>query len=205
MDLRGLIHPIRVTVTDSSGRPLSVSPRGVSRTGSGALWQNVGGPSAGGVLSFAAPGPVQLAIGAQGYISRQVDGIEGERTIALEAAPRVTLRLRPESSLPGEHALDLVVEPLRRGERDDPAWIEAAGLLTVSGSETVSIDADGQAGIEVRRPVEYALTIGARTADGYVRFPLDPVDLAGSREGHRVEVQVDWEALRQLLSGSEAR
>lgn len=192
IDLRGRLRKLTVSVTDATGVPL----RGLRDAG-----VRIKGPDdpraewygraldAEGRVALTAHRPVDLLVHAAGFLTREVSAVFADTIVALDAAPRVRVRLA--TPLPEGTTARLDCWP--QGKRASPHEQFLHRRMT--------LDADGTAEIVPGsdRPLELSLLLRRGRKSAPVALQAATLDPRAVPRGQVVELRIEPESQRQAI------
>ncbi|MBI5849440.1 MAG: hypothetical protein HZB39_00145 [Planctomycetes bacterium] len=171
IDLRGLVHRIKVLVTDESGAPLLGRLVHVLRRG-GLSWP--GHQTKDGQVELISRIPVDLSIAAEGYRTHELLGVIRDGIVRLEPAPRHLVR--SETVLPPGTSLRVLLVPADADTfRNARFWTESSSgdLAQVLGITPLFASFDAPSEIEWRPRVDGVWRVSASV----VRKRTQPIEV----------------------------
>lgn len=202
IDLRGRLRAIEIAATGADGQRIA-DPNAFVLVGTG------GGDRSGyglrtGAASVLTVGPAELTLLAPGHRAAVITGVTEDRTVQLDSAPEVVLRVDPGMQLPDDVRLALELEPL---------WVERGTRVTLDNGGSMglgsflscksALDRDGTARILLQHGGRYRVQalIVRRGLRRYLRavepkeLELDPAAPPGE-----LTVRIDPDALRRAIA-----
>lgn len=158
IDLRGRVHALEIRARAADGSEIRDADAYVVVCSSEQRWY--GYSLREGVVTVAAPGPVDLRVVAPGHEMATLVAADRPQTVQLRAAQKVALRLGLPERLPDERALELTLEP-------DLGFSRRTGITLDTGRgmmlqhffvENVVPGQDGSYEVPVRWPGAYEVT-----------------------------------------------
>ncbi len=185
------VTPVRVTVRDESGRPLPGEVRIVGDGGVMADPLPFEIARDGSVLLARGDAPLRLCVRADGHLAKFVDGVDGDREVTLDAAPKITLTPRA-GGVPWPSDVSCRIELVPR----DIGPLASAPALA-SRADVV----DGRAELLAQRVGRHAVILYGR--DGVAHRTDVEVDVRSdpSRERAPIVVDLPAELLARLRGG----
>jgi hypothetical protein len=174
IDLRGRVRSLQIRATAADGTAIVSSDAFVLIRGDSERWY--GFHLGLGVVTLAVPQEVDLMVIARHHKTAFVNCVADSRTIALEAAAKTSVVVRLPAPMPEGTILRLDVMPAfdlpkqAQLQLDNGRGMQLADFF----SDTVDVDANGRATIEVRYPGTYSI-------GGSIGFARDAHDCADVR------------------------
>ncbi|MBK7877645.1 MAG: hypothetical protein IPJ77_18310 [Planctomycetes bacterium] len=186
IDLRAAVRAVRLTVTDEEGASLNgVCAYTEASAGKPQRVGVVGGQA----LLLARALPLKLVVGAAGYRTRTLEGVDADLTVALARGPRVRIELDPSCSVPAGTVLRASVELAQL-----PAGLSALKPGQVAAAGTWigrTIAAGAPVELELTDPGSYRVRWSlASAADAKREEPLDAASARAFEVRDAAEVQV---------------
>lgn len=203
IDLRGRIRKISVQVLDDQGKPLQdEDARVIVADAEGQNWYGL--KLHAGRCELPISGPTQLRVLASGYRLAEVKGVQGDRQIQLEAAPRIRVRVRWPFALPAGVTPSLQLAPIledaERRIRFHPNSSRSGGLGNYLKRVT-ELDAEGRGVLQPAVPGTYRVYL-ALDPRGRGRYSdcLEPGRLElGDADAEELVIEVKAAQLRKDL------